>query len=1505
MYLGDMTSSYGNVYLEIYNNNFTLYGSNDPTKAAYGVAFYKKGAEPEVPGGEPGGDTGDLITSLDQLEDGTTVAIYSPSHKTAISSKPNGDWYLKAEPVTITDGKVDTFTDYFVWTVKKNDDGTFSFVAYNDESHSITVWPSGNYAELSVDTAKYVDASDPTKGDNKWTVTAASAANCFNISSPSVSGTRGPAAVEAYVRNGTEVFSGYFAANSTMQSGSDFALQFYAVDPEDAVDSYDDGEWDGVLTPGEEYVIYNTDNKLSLGLFKAANYAFDAIPTEIDDDNNAICGNGTYAFKVDSMGRYYTFEVDGQYLATNNDEELFFIGPDENGKAPDNAKWFLTKTEGTTQAGDPISGYLIYNKDAQYGGTPVTIEYFSSVFSGWTYNTKNDLGIYVFNFHKAAEGTYIHNGIVQAPSVIFDSRDYRYVEEDYKATITLADLCPEITSAKISFSTTGASGTIEPEDIETSSDLKNYTFTIPAAVIDAGLGGAFTLRIEVTNGYGISYIGEKEVQIIDEPFFSDYTPAPNSQTREDKRPIISAKVGNVGDDPTFSMEVNGEAVEPEFKDGVLSYQSGLDMPEGRTTVHVKATRADGVASEAMWAFFVGEAENQLYFGQLHSHTTYSDGSGSLDTALEYFESLPESANVQFVAFTDHSNYFDSTSAANPADAVNDKSLMTDASRKLWEEYKGKAAAFNAEHRDLVAIAGFEMTWSGGPGHINTFDSDGLVSRNNADLNNKSGDAGMKLYYESINKGDSLSQFNHPGTTFGNFTDFSYWDEETDDHIFLVEVGNGEGQIGRGGYYPSYEEYILALDKGWHVAPTNNQDNHKGLWGNANDARDVILADSFGEEAIYNAIRELKVYATEDKNLELRYTMNGFDMGTIFDEDNTPETLKPEITFYDSDETDKIKTVEIVANGGTVVKAWDDMDEIASGRLTAELEPDYSYYFVRVTEEDGDIAVTAPVWTGQSVGVDIDSVEAPEIAYVGQETTLTTTFSNKGDAAATVKSIAYTTDGGKVIGTDTASHTVNAGSSEAVPFTYTPDTAKVTTVTVTAVVEVGGIDYTFKKDVEFRVRADEGELPVTAISEVQAQTEAGIEYAIEGVVTSNASGYDKDTAFFDCIYVQDETAGICCFPVSGEFKVGDKVHVEGYSDFFQGEPELQVDSIEVIGEGSVEPTVVTAAQINDQTVRGSLVTLKGKVESVDVVNGLIQTIMVKDAAGDTARVFIDGYITTDKDVEGCVEGADISATGLASYDDTFDGPFPRIRVRNRADIVCTEPGEESYTPEEVDALIDALPKDVTTDDLAAIEQARKAYDSLTDEEKASLAPGAEAKIEAAEAKVEAAAVATLANTVVTSALGHTASSFTSASYKTFNDAINAAKALLKDPAATPGDYLKAAAAIADAESKLVARKNSPMTAKAKKKTTKIKYSKLKKKSQKITKAKAFTVKNAKGTVSFKKVKGNSKITVSKTGKITVKKGLKRKTYTITVKVTDSGNDLYKPVTKTVKLKIKVK
>ncbi len=1239
-------------------NNWSTYNKEN-TGDLFRQYFWLVGDE--TSGGDTG-ETGDLVTDLSALTDGATVAIYSPGHKTAISSKPNGDWYLKAKDATLENGKVKNFTEDFVWTVRVNVDGTYSFYAYGDDTSSITVWKSDTYAELSLNVGKYPN--------NKWSLAPARTENCFYLSSPTVSGDKGPAYIEAYVRNGTEVFSGYFTQTtaSNFSEGS-FALQFYLVDPANAIAAYDDGEWDGVLQKGASYVAYNASAEASIGLWDAANYSMKAIPTAITD-GKATPGNGAYVFTVDTMGRYYTFAVNGKFLATNPAEELFFIDPNEDGTAPEAAKWFLKAKEG---------GYIIYNKDVTYSGTPVCVEYFSSVFSGWTFSTKNEIGIYLFNFYEVAEGTTVYADVVQAPAVMFDCEDSRYFEQDYDVAFTLDDLAPEITAVEISAKT--GDTRIMINEYTVSADGRAYSFTIPAADLDADrTAGSFNVEVAVSNSYGIVYRGVKTVENRDEPFFTNLMPKPNEQTGEDKTPYIGAAVGNAGEDPEITMTlVYGEEehpVVPQNIEGCWVWRAEEAMPDGRVTVHMRATRKDGVSSEKSWSFTVGESGYKLYFGQLHSHTTYSDGSGDLETALDYVASLPDSANVDFVAFTDHSNYFDTATEANPADALNDKSLMTDASRTRWETYKQTAAAFTAEQDDLIALAGFEMTWSGGPGHINTFDSDGLVSRNNTALNNKTGDAGMKLYYETINKGDSLNQFNHPGNTFGNFTDFSYRDDETDAHFFLVEVGNGEGQIGAGGYYPSYSEYDLALSKGWHVAPTNNQDNHKGRWGNANDARDVILAESFTEQGLYDAIRALRVYATEDKNLEIGYTVNDMPMGTIFDED-IPETLDIVVTVYDPDATDAISKIELIGDDGKTVYTWSNALELAEGELKVSLAPEETYYYVRVTEKDGDLAVTAPVWVSKPVSAGVSAfVSDPETAVVNEAVTLTATLYNDETADAAVSSVVYTADGTE-ISRDTAAYTVPAGGTVNVSTSYVPAEAKRQTLTVTVVMTIDGKERTYTKDLILSVREHAGALDVTDIAAVRANQSAGYEYAIEGIVTSNASGYDKDTAFFDCIYVQDETGGICCFPVSGEFKIGDKVRVEGYTDFYQGEPELQVTSIEVIGEGSVTPAEATAREINDFSVRGDLVTVRGTVESVELANGLIQTIMVKDETGDICRVFIDGYITTAHEVENCEAGAAITVTGLASSDDTWPDTdfFARIRIRDRADVVCT-PADET-------------------------------------------------------------------------------------------------------------------------------------------------------------------------------------------------------------------------------------
>ena len=91
-----------------------------------------------------------------------------------------------------------------------------------------------------------------------------------------------------------------------------------------------------------------------------------------------------------------------------------------------------------------------------------------------------------------------------------------------------------------------------------------------------------------------------------------------------------------------------------------------------------------------------------------------------------------------------------------------------------------------------------------------------------------------------------------------------------------------------------------------------------------------------------------------------------------------------------------------------------------------------------------------------------------------------------------------------------------------------------------------------------------------------------------------------------------------------------------------------------------------------------------------------------------------------------------------------------------------------------------------------------------------------------------------------------------------------------------------------------------------KTATLKFANVKKKAQNLAVSKVLTVTKNQGKVTYVKASGNGKISINKTtGKVTVKKGLKKGTYSIKVKVTAAGNNNYNKITKTVTFKVKVR
>lgn len=450
----------------------------------------------------------------------------------------------------------------------------------------------------------------------------------------------------------------------------------------------------------------------------------------------------------------------------------------------------------------------------------------------------------------------------------------------------------------------------------------------------------------------------------------------------------------------------------------------------------------------------------LYFGQLHSHTDISDGAGSVEDAFEHAAGVD---NLDFLAVTDHSNSFD-----NESDPSVD--LGTDLTGVSSEWAEGHQVAQDATTDDFVGIYGFEMTWSDGFGHINTFNTPGFESRSNSEFGNRSGSTeGYQNYYDKLVEVESsLSQFNHPGTTFGDFQDFAFYDPQVDQRITLIEVGNGEGAIGSSGYFPSYEYYTRALDKGWHVAPTNNQDNHKGNWGDSNTARSVVLASSLTEEAIYDAIRNYRVYATEDNDLSILYSLNGNAMGSILNKQDSVE-----ITADISDPTDTADMeIEVVVNGGLVIGS----QTVSGGDGTVNFDfdtNDYSYYYLRVTQGDGNIAVTAPVWTGEGVNAGISKTECDTVLVVKDEqVNLSSELYNNAGSDMTVGSLVFSVDDEPIytanISEIGASGVIASGETVSVSFPYTFASAGRTTVDVTMTATIGGTEYTFTSVLQLTV-----------------------------------------------------------------------------------------------------------------------------------------------------------------------------------------------------------------------------------------------------------------------------------------------------------------------------------------------------------------------------------------------------------------------------------------------------
>ncbi|TQK05069.1 CehA/McbA family metallohydrolase [Herbaspirillum sp. SJZ107] len=368
----------------------------------------------------------------------------------------------------------------------------------------------------------------------------------------------------------------------------------------------------------------------------------------------------------------------------------------------------------------------------------------------------------------------------------------------------------------------------------------------------------------------------------------------------------------------------------------------------------------------------------VYYGNLHSQTSHSDGGAPLDNCKGAQEPQtapygPDAAypyardrGLDLLMVSEHNHMYDGSdgtdSGADPAVA-----------KALYQSGLQAARGFNAAHPGFLALYGMEWGVISKGGHLNIFNSDELLGweKNGrgdllADTATARSDYGA--LYTLMKERGWIGQFNHPangGQFVVNGVALGYT-PDGDAAMALCEVLNTsafstndkEQETRRSNFEQACNK---ALEAGYHVAFSSNQDNHCANWGASYTNRTAVLVPNgvpLTRDSFVEALRARRVFATMDKHAQLVFTANGRLMGERFD-NSGPLVLK---AHYASDGGKRVASVAVMegvpGRNGTVTQV------AAQAEVSIVPAPGQHFYYVKLTQDDGNVLWSAPVWVNQ-------------------------------------------------------------------------------------------------------------------------------------------------------------------------------------------------------------------------------------------------------------------------------------------------------------------------------------------------------------------------------------------------------------------------------------------------------------------------------------------------------------------------------------------------------------
>lgn len=436
----------------------------------------------------------------------------------------------------------------------------------------------------------------------------------------------------------------------------------------------------------------------------------------------------------------------------------------------------------------------------------------------------------------------------------------------------------------------------------------------------------------------------------------------------------------------------------------------------------------------------------VYYGNLHSQTNHSDG-GAENSSCSH-AAKPQSGaygpqdayafakrhGLDFLMTSEHNHLFDGNSSSTNANA--DVAVA----KARYQSGLQAASGFNSANPDFLALYGMEWGIISNGGHLNIFGAKELLAWEYNSAEQLIGDTfiGRGDYaalYTLMKQRGMVGQFNHPEKTsqfkIGS-KDLGYTADG--DHVMaLCEVMNSsafsnvtdESDTGLSSFESACNKL---LEVGYHVAFSSNQDNHCANWGASAPNRTGVLipaATRLSETSFLDALKARRVFATMDKNSQIILTANGRLMGERF---NNSGPLSLNVSFANSQgrQVASVALIEGVpgSSGSTALLA-------EGAQITITPKPGPHFYYAKLTQDDGKILWSAPVWVNQEGGDTAGDKEAPQVsASVGGSSGMLQLNASASDNVA-VSKVEFWIDGKLV------------GSSNSAPYSLAVDSSTLT------------------------------------------------------------------------------------------------------------------------------------------------------------------------------------------------------------------------------------------------------------------------------------------------------------------------------------------------------------------------------------------------------------------------------------------------------------------------------